>query len=87
MNEQEQKSGTFEDIGRALDRELQRLIDFVNQRVVPAAREDSEALLRGAADRLHALADRLAAAQAQVKAGAPPPPELPQGEPESEPRP
>jgi len=50
----------FEDVGRTLDRELNRLIEFVNSRVVPAARSDAESLLRGAAEKLQAVADRVA---------------------------
>jgi len=52
--------GRFEDIGRTLDHEVQKLIDFVNDRVVPAARQDSEVVLRKAARKLEQLADRLA---------------------------
>ncbi len=63
--------GRFEDIGHTLDRELQKLIDYVNDRVVPAAREDSEVVLRKAARKLEQLADRLAA---QRPAAPPPPP-------------
>jgi hypothetical protein len=64
--------GRFEDIGRTLDREVQRLIDFVNDRVVPVARQDSEAALRKAARKLEQLADRLATPPA---AATPPAPE------------
>lgn len=61
MSKQEQKRdpGSFEDVGRTLDKELKRLLDFVNNRVVPAARDDTEEMLRRAADALHELADRL----------------------------
>ena len=54
-------SSTLEDVGRALDRELDRLMRYVNDTVVPAARDDSEKVLRKASARLSELADRLAA--------------------------
>lgn len=57
--------GTFEDFGYTLDKELQRLIDFVENRVVPAARQDSEVLLRKAARMLDQLADHLAKQRAR----------------------
>ena len=53
------KPGSFEEAGKALDRELRRLLEFVNSKVVPAARQDAEAMLRRAADQLHEMADRL----------------------------
>jgi hypothetical protein len=65
--------GRFEDLGRALDCEIQKLIDFVNDRVVPAARQDSEVVLRKAAQKLEQLADRLASERGA--ASAPPGPE------------
>lgn len=79
MDEEKTKGNfsAFEDVGRVLDRELQRLIDFVNDRVVPAAREDSEVLLRRAAERLENLADRLAARRAE---GGPPSGEVKNGD-------
>jgi len=66
--------GRFEDIGHTLDREVQKLVDFVNDRVVPAARQDSEAALRKAARKLEQLADRLASPPAA------PAPSTPEGE-------
>jgi hypothetical protein len=70
MNNQEKReSGRFEDVGRALDRELQRLVDFVNERVVPAARDDTESLLRKTSEKLNTLADRLAARRQSGAAG------------------
>ena len=59
------RMSAFEDIGRSLDRELQRLVDFVNDRVVPTARQDSEVLLRRTAAVIQQLADKLAARRAE----------------------
>ncbi len=65
-------AGAFEDIGRSLDRELQRLVDFVNNRVVPAARQDSERMLRRTASVLEQLADKLKAQEGQAPPHEPP---------------
>ncbi len=63
-----QKKGVgFEKAGRFLDEELQRLIDFVNDRVVPATRQDGEKILRSAAEKLQKAADRLAAQKEEKK--------------------
>ncbi len=66
------RMGAFEDIGRALDRELQRLVEFVNERVVPAARQDSEVLLRRTARVLDQLADRLTTSRQEAAGQSPP---------------
>lgn len=66
------RMGAFEDIGRALDRELQRLVEFVNERVVPAARQDSEVLLRRTARVLDQLADRLISSRQEAAGQSPP---------------
>ncbi len=62
MSTQKKKRGfsRMEDAGRALDRELDRLVAYINETVVPAARQDSEKLLRRASEKLKDLADRLA---------------------------
>lgn len=80
MSDQQAKRDftAFEDVGRTLDRELQRLIEFVNNKVVPAAHQDTEALLRRAADRLHELADRLAARRQPAPAGESPEQQAPE---------
>ena len=49
----------LEDIGRALDQELKRLVTFVDERIVPAARQDAHKLLRRAARELERLAEKL----------------------------
>lgn len=49
----------LEDLGRALDQEIKRLITFVDERIVPAARQDAHKLLRRAARELERLAEKL----------------------------
>ena len=49
----------FEDAGRALDRELDKLRKFLDNEVRPQTRQDMAKFLRGAADRLTKLAERL----------------------------
>jgi hypothetical protein len=49
----------FEDAGRALDRELDKLRKYLNNEVRPQTRQDMAEFLRGAAERLAKLAERL----------------------------
>ncbi len=49
----------IKDAGQALEKELQDLVAFVEQNVVPAARRDTHVLLRRAARELDRLADKL----------------------------
>ena len=49
----------FEDAGRALDRELDTLRKFLDNEVRPQTRQDMAEFLRGAAERLTKLAERL----------------------------
>ena len=49
----------FEDAGRTLDRELEKLRKFLNDEIHPQTRQDMAEFLRGAADRLAKLAERL----------------------------
>ncbi len=53
----------FEDAGRALDRELEKLRRSFNENVRPQTRQEMAEYLRKAADRLAKLADRLEKAQ------------------------
>ena len=67
----ENKSGSrFEDFGRRVDRglgtaiprieeEVKKVVDYLNDEVVPHLRQDSSQALRSAAERLQKLADRL----------------------------
>lgn len=66
---EQRKSGfaVLEDAGRRIDQEVKRLVDYMNNRVVPAAREDTEAILRRASDTLKGLADRLASQATAAK--------------------
>ncbi len=61
MREQKSRGVGFEQMGRFLDGELQRLMDFVNDRVVPGTCPNCEGLLRRAAEEFQRAADRLAA--------------------------
>ena len=49
----------FEDAGRALDRELDKLRKFLDNEVRPQTRQDMAEFLRKSADRLAKLAERL----------------------------
>jgi len=49
----------FEEVGRSLDRELDKLRKFLDKEVRPQTRQDMAEFLRGAADRLAKLAERL----------------------------
>lgn len=49
----------LKDVGRSLEKEVQKFIAYVNDRIVPAAREDTHLLLRKAARELDRLADKL----------------------------
>ena len=49
----------FEDAGRTVDQEIQKILEFLQQRAKPAARRDTAAFLRKAAERLAKLAEKL----------------------------
>ncbi len=49
----------FEDAGRTLDRELEKLKKYLDREVKPATRRDTARLLRQASKRLAKLADKL----------------------------
>jgi nitrogen-specific signal transduction histidine kinase len=49
----------FEDAGRAVDRELEKLRKFLHEEIRPETRVEMAQLLRRASDRLTKLADRL----------------------------
>jgi hypothetical protein len=49
----------FEDAGRAIDQELARLKELLDQRVKPETRQDMANLLRQASERLTKLAEKL----------------------------
>jgi len=49
----------FEDAGRALDRELDKLRKFFDKEVRPQTRQEMAEFLRGAAIRLERLAERV----------------------------
>ncbi len=49
----------FEDAGRALDRELDKLRSFLDNEVRPQTRQEMADFLRRTADRLAKLAERL----------------------------
>jgi len=47
----------FEDAGRAIDREVAKLVDYLDRKVKPATRQDMADLLRKASKRLAKLAE------------------------------
>jgi hypothetical protein len=58
-NESENKDrrGSFENVGRRMDDEIDKLISYINDEVVPNVRQHSSKGLRIAADRLKQFAD------------------------------
>lgn len=57
-NESDRKSRTsFEDMGRKMDDEVEKLISYINDEVVPQVRQHSSRALRIAADKLARFAD------------------------------
>lgn len=51
------RKAPFENAGRKLEEESERLITYLNDEVVPAIRQGSSRALRAAADRLSRLAE------------------------------
>ena len=49
----------FEDAGRALDREFEKLRKFLNDEVRPQTRKETAEFLRKSAERLTKMAERL----------------------------
>lgn len=49
----------FEEAGRAIDREVAKLVEFLDRRVKPTTREEMAKLLRTASQRLVKLAESL----------------------------
>lgn len=46
----------FEDAGRAMDREMEKFVNYVEQKLKPATRQETAKLLRKASRRLARLA-------------------------------
>ncbi len=59
LAEKVEKEETIKDLKQAVEKEIQELVAFVKQRVVPAARRDTHLALRRAAGELKRLADKL----------------------------
>lgn len=60
MNNESQKKdrrAPFENAGRRVDEEIEKLISFLNDEVVPSVREHSTKGMRAAAEQLNRLAD------------------------------
>ncbi len=57
----------FEDFGKRIDQELERLRIFVNRELKPTTREKASAALRKASQRLAELADEIEARLAEKK--------------------
>lgn len=47
----------FEDVGRRMDEEIEKLISYINDEVVPSVRTQSTKGMRVAAEKLNSLAD------------------------------
>ena len=56
----------FEDAGRAMDREVEKLVNYVDQKLKPATRQETAKLLRKASRRLAKLALSLERKQGAV---------------------
>lgn len=50
---------TFEEAGRAVDREVQKLVEFVDQKVRPSTRREMAELLKKASESLSKMASSL----------------------------
>ncbi len=48
---------SFEDLGRKLDQETEKVVTYLNEEVVPAVRSGSSKALRAAAEQLARFAD------------------------------
>lgn len=59
MSDQQQPSSRVDEIVRDIERELKRVVTYVNNQVVPEVREASTTALRSAADQLRKAADYL----------------------------
>ena len=59
----------FQDAGRALDRELEKLRDYLDKEIRPETRKEAAEFLRKSADRLKKMAERLE--KDQAKPGSP----------------
>ena len=59
MGEQPGRSGSFEQAAREIEAEVKKVLDFVEERVVPRARRDGEKMLRRLAEEMHRWADHL----------------------------
>ncbi len=49
----------FQDLGRTIDRELKRIVEYLEHEVRPAAQEGTAKVLRKAAEELEALAKKV----------------------------
>ena len=59
MGKQSRRSGGFERAARDLEAEVKKVLDFVEERVVPRARRDGEKMLRRLAEEMNRWADHL----------------------------
>jgi hypothetical protein len=59
MGKQPGRSGSFEQAARDIEAEVKKVLDFVEERVVPRARRDGEKMLRRLAEEMNRWADHL----------------------------
>jgi len=64
-----EKNRRFEDMGRRLDEEVEKMIAYLNDEVVPQVRNHSSRALRIAAEKLSRFADYMDQSQAGVRGG------------------
>jgi len=55
----ENKPGTFEQAAREIEAEVKKVLEFIEERVVPRARRDGEKVLRRLSEELNRWADQL----------------------------
>jgi hypothetical protein len=53
------RSGSFKQATHEIEAEVKKVLDFVEERVVPRARRDGEKMLRRLAEEMHRWADHL----------------------------
>lgn len=53
----------FEDAGRAIDREVAKLVEYLDRKVKPATRQEMARWLRNSSERLRKLAEKLEKAE------------------------
>ena len=59
MEDKSAQPGSFQQAAREVEAEVKRVLDFVEERIVPRARRDGEKVLRRISEELNRWADHL----------------------------